>query len=129
MHLEHNASCQDQLGQQLKAESSNNSKARGSKTLQVVSDVENTFAKFTWAKEAQKNIENLKEEGKPMPKNLADQGISVSMMYGPHLCGNSLLIMFDRVSRFNVCMVSVKSQKNRQIGAFGMSSFSSTFIW
>jgi len=28
------------------------------------------LAKFTWAKEAQKKIEKLKAEGKPMPKSI-----------------------------------------------------------
>ncbi|XP_052192658.1 uncharacterized protein LOC127801495 [Diospyros lotus] len=35
-------------------------------------DVENALAKFTWAKEAHMKIEKLKEEGKPMPKSLAE---------------------------------------------------------
>lgn len=38
----------------------------------TIADVENTLAKFTWAKEAQKKIEKMKEEGKPMPKSLAE---------------------------------------------------------
>ncbi|XP_024030576.1 uncharacterized protein LOC21405610 isoform X2 [Morus notabilis] len=38
----------------------------------TIADVENALAKFTWAKEAQKKIENLKKEGKPMPKSLAE---------------------------------------------------------
>ncbi|GMN25311.1 hypothetical protein TIFTF001_000877 [Ficus carica] len=37
-----------------------------------IADVENALAKFTWAKEAQMKIENLKKEGKPMPKSLAE---------------------------------------------------------
>ncbi|XP_058082884.1 uncharacterized protein LOC131230875 [Magnolia sinica] len=38
----------------------------------TIAEVENALAKFTWAKEAQKKIEKLKEEGKPMPKSLAE---------------------------------------------------------
>lgn len=38
----------------------------------TIADVENALAKFTWAKEAQKKIEKLKEEGKPMPKSFGD---------------------------------------------------------
>eukprot|EP00268_Persea_americana_P059079 TRINITY_DN7214_c0_g2_i1.p1 TRINITY_DN7214_c0_g2~~TRINITY_DN7214_c0_g2_i1.p1 ORF type:complete len:147 (+),score=37.72 TRINITY_DN7214_c0_g2_i1:151-591(+) len=38
----------------------------------TIADVENALAKFTWAKEAHKKIEKLKQEGKPMPKNLAE---------------------------------------------------------
>ncbi|KAK5786327.1 uncharacterized protein LOC108472635 [Gossypium arboreum] len=35
-------------------------------------DVENALAKFTWAKEVHKKMVQLKEEGKPMPKNFAE---------------------------------------------------------
>lgn len=38
----------------------------------TIADVENALAKFTWAKEAQKKIEKLKEEGKPLPKSFAE---------------------------------------------------------
>ncbi|KAK6915482.1 hypothetical protein RJ641_020599 [Dillenia turbinata] len=38
----------------------------------TIADVENALAKFSWAKEAQKKIGKLKEEGKPMPKSLAE---------------------------------------------------------
>ncbi|KAK7337861.1 hypothetical protein VNO77_18449 [Canavalia gladiata] len=38
----------------------------------TVADVENALAKFTWAKEAQKRIEKLKAEGKPMPTSFAE---------------------------------------------------------
>ncbi|MED6222091.1 hypothetical protein PIB30_061120 [Stylosanthes scabra] len=33
-------------------------------------EVENTLAKFTWAKLAQKKIEKLQQEGKPLPKSI-----------------------------------------------------------
>lgn len=35
----------------------------------TIADVEHILAKYTWAKEAQKKIEKLKEEGKPLPKS------------------------------------------------------------
>lgn len=35
----------------------------------TIADVEHILAKYTWAKEAQKKIVKLKEEGKPLPKN------------------------------------------------------------
>ncbi|XP_016206147.1 uncharacterized protein LOC107646478 [Arachis ipaensis] len=35
-------------------------------------EVENTLAKFTWAKLAQKKIEKLKEEGKPLPTTISE---------------------------------------------------------
>ncbi|KAL6531427.1 hypothetical protein OROMI_027790 [Orobanche minor] len=41
----------------------------------TILDVENALAKFTWAKEAQRKIEQLQAEGKPMPKSLAEHMI------------------------------------------------------
>lgn len=37
-----------------------------------MADVENTLAKYTWAKEAQHKLQKLKDEGKPMPKSMAE---------------------------------------------------------
>ena len=34
----------------------------------TIADVEHILAKYTWAKEAQKKMAKLKEEGKPLPK-------------------------------------------------------------
>ncbi|XP_026664159.1 uncharacterized protein LOC103716789 isoform X2 [Phoenix dactylifera] len=34
----------------------------------TIADVEHVLAKYTWAKEAQKKIDKLKEDGKPLPK-------------------------------------------------------------
>ena len=38
----------------------------------TIADVENALAKFTWAKQAHKKLEKLKEEGKPIPKSMAE---------------------------------------------------------
>lgn len=38
----------------------------------TISEVENALSKYTWAKEAQKKMDKLKEEGKPMPKSFAE---------------------------------------------------------
>lgn len=38
----------------------------------TISEVENALSKYTWAKEAQKKMEKLKEEGKPLPKSFAE---------------------------------------------------------
>jgi hypothetical protein len=35
----------------------------------TIADVEHILAKYTWAKEAQKKMAKLKEEGKPLPKS------------------------------------------------------------
>lgn len=37
-----------------------------------MADVENTLSKFTWAKAAQAKMEQLKAEGKPLPKSMAE---------------------------------------------------------
>jgi predicted CopG family antitoxin len=34
--------------------------------------VEHILAKYTWAKDAQKKIEKLKDEGKPIPKSFSE---------------------------------------------------------
>lgn len=36
----------------------------------TTSDVENVVAKYEWAKEANRRVLKLKEEGKPLPKSL-----------------------------------------------------------
>ncbi|XP_020264337.1 uncharacterized protein LOC109840198 isoform X2 [Asparagus officinalis] len=38
----------------------------------TISEVENTLSKYTWAKEAQKKMDKLKEEGKPVPKTFTE---------------------------------------------------------
>ncbi|KAH9603970.1 hypothetical protein KSS87_023573, partial [Heliosperma pusillum] len=38
----------------------------------TIADVENTLAKYTWAKEAQMKLQRLKDEGKPIPKTMAE---------------------------------------------------------
>jgi hypothetical protein len=38
----------------------------------TIADVEHILAKYTWAKDAQKKIEKLKEEGKPLPKTFSE---------------------------------------------------------
>lgn len=46
----------------------------------TIADVENALAKFLWAKEAQKKIEKLKEEGKPMPKSFAEVILLITLI-------------------------------------------------
>uniref|UniRef100_A0A8I6Z973 Uncharacterized protein n=1 Tax=Hordeum vulgare subsp. vulgare TaxID=112509 RepID=A0A8I6Z973_HORVV len=38
----------------------------------TIADVEHILAKYTWAKDAQKKIEKLKAEGKPVPKTFSE---------------------------------------------------------
>lgn len=56
----------------------------------TMADVENTLAKYTWAKEAQFKLQKLKEEGKPMPKSMAE----VSDVF-PQLLFLSSMLLFS----------------------------------
>ncbi|XP_042049809.1 protein translocase subunit SecA 1-like isoform X1 [Salvia splendens] len=38
----------------------------------TLAEVENTLAKFTWAKQAQAKLEQLQAEGKPIPKSMSE---------------------------------------------------------
>ncbi|EPS67128.1 hypothetical protein M569_07650, partial [Genlisea aurea] len=38
----------------------------------TIMEVESALSRFTWAKEAHKKLQKLKEEGKPMPKSLSE---------------------------------------------------------
>ncbi|TKY61421.1 translocase subunit SecA 1 [Spatholobus suberectus] len=67
----------------------------------TIADVENALSKFTWAKEAQKKIEKLKEEGKPMPKSFAE----VQKLVGstPLDLARSNLAQAGQISRNALC--------------------------
>ena len=56
----------------------------------TIADVENALAKFTWAKEAQKKIQKLKEEGKPMPKSFAEVMLLIVTLIPNYLVGFNL---------------------------------------
>lgn len=43
----------------------------------TVRDVEDVVAKYEWAKEANRRVMKLKEEGKPLPKSLDEVGFSL----------------------------------------------------
>ncbi|XP_028793410.1 uncharacterized protein LOC114749101 [Neltuma alba] len=80
----------------------------------TISDVENALSKFTWAKEAQKKIEKLKEEGKPMPKSIAE----VQKMVGstPLDLARSNLAQSGQVSRNALCPCGSKKRYKRCCG-------------
>ncbi|KAF3679714.1 hypothetical protein BC332_04744 [Capsicum chinense] len=80
----------------------------------TISDVENTLAKFTWAKEAQKKIEKLKEEGKPMPKSLAE--IQKMMGSSPLDVARSNLAKSGQISRNAFCPCGSKKRYKRCCG-------------
>ncbi|XP_047339076.1 uncharacterized protein LOC124942589 [Impatiens glandulifera] len=54
----------------------------------TIVEVENTLAKFTWAKEAQRKIEKMKEEGKPLPTSLIEVLFIVSLNNLPFFMKN-----------------------------------------
>ncbi|PIN24029.1 hypothetical protein CDL12_03242 [Handroanthus impetiginosus] len=64
-------------------------------------DVENALAKFTWAKEAQRKIEQLKAEGKPMPKSLGE--VQKLMGSSPLDVARSNLAKSGQISRNAPC--------------------------
>ncbi|KAE8010088.1 hypothetical protein FH972_006481 [Carpinus fangiana] len=77
----------------------------------TIADVENALAKFLWAKEAQKKIEKLKEEGKPMPKNIAE----VQKLVGstPYDLAKSNLAKSGQISRNALCPCGSKKRYKR----------------
>ncbi|XP_060193842.1 uncharacterized protein LOC132623151 [Lycium barbarum] len=80
----------------------------------TIADVENTLAKFTWAKEAQKKIEKLKEEGKPMPKSLAE--VQKLMGSSPMDVARSNLAKSGQISRNAFCPCGSKKRYKRCCG-------------
>lgn len=67
----------------------------------TISEVENALAKFTWAKEAQRKMEKLKEDGKPLPKSLAE--VQKLMGSTPLDVARSNLAQSGQISRNALC--------------------------
>ncbi|XP_042475534.1 protein translocase subunit SecA 1 [Macadamia integrifolia] len=80
----------------------------------TIADVENALSKFTWAKEAQKKIEKLKEEGKPMPKSLAE--VQKLMGSTPLDLARSNLAKSGQISRNALCPCGSKKRYKRCCG-------------
>ncbi|GMY21146.1 protein translocase subunit seca [Fagus crenata] len=80
----------------------------------TVADVENALAKFTWAKEAQKKLEKLKEEGKPMPKSIAE--VQKLMGSTPLDIARSNLAKSGQISRNALCPCGSKKRYKRCCG-------------
>ncbi|BAT88004.1 hypothetical protein VIGAN_05143400 [Vigna angularis var. angularis] len=80
----------------------------------TIADVENALAKFTWAKEAQKKIEKLKEEGKPLPKSFTE----VQKLVGstPLDLARSNLAQSGQISRNALCPCGSKKRYKRCCG-------------
>nr|XP_043631193.1 protein translocase subunit SecA 1 [Erigeron canadensis] len=81
----------------------------------TIADVENTLAKFTWAKEAQRKIEKLKEEGKPMPKSLGE--VQKLMGSTPMDVAQSNMAKSGQISRNALCPCGSKKRYKRCCGA------------
>ncbi|KAG6485217.1 hypothetical protein ZIOFF_053750 [Zingiber officinale] len=67
----------------------------------TIADVEHVLAKYSWAKEAQKKIEKLKEEGKPMPTSFSE--VQKLMGSTPLDLGRSNLAKSGQISRNALC--------------------------
>ncbi|EYU37068.1 hypothetical protein MIMGU_mgv1a013532mg [Erythranthe guttata] len=80
----------------------------------TILDVENALAKFTWAKNAQKKIEQLKAEGKPMPKNLGE--IQKLMGSSPLDVARSSMAKSGQISRNAPCPCGSKKLYKRCCG-------------
>ncbi|GMH11322.1 hypothetical protein Nepgr_013163 [Nepenthes gracilis] len=80
----------------------------------TIADVENTLAKFVWAKEAQKKLEKLKEEGKPMPKSMAE--VQKLMGSTPLDLAMSNLARSGQISRNALCPCGSKKRYKRCCG-------------
>ncbi|KAL0558413.1 hypothetical protein IC582_002978 [Cucumis melo] len=80
----------------------------------TIADVENALSKFLWAKEAQKKIEKLKEEGKPLPTSIAE----VQKLVGsnPLDLARSNLAKSGQISRNALCPCGSKKRYKRCCG-------------
>ncbi|GJN28971.1 hypothetical protein PR202_gb17152 [Eleusine coracana subsp. coracana] len=83
----------------------------------TIADVEHILAKYTWAKEAQKKIVKLKEEGKPLPKTFNE--VQNIMGSTPMDVGRSNLAKSGQISRNAFCPCGSKKRYKRMIVGFG----------
>ncbi|KNA22014.1 hypothetical protein SOVF_037220 isoform A [Spinacia oleracea] len=80
----------------------------------TMADVENTLAKYTWAKEAQHKLQKLKDEGKPMPKSMAE--IQKLMGSTPLDLAKSNMAQSGQISRNAFCPCGSKKRYKRCCG-------------
>lgn len=81
----------------------------------TIADVEHILAKYTWAKEAQKKIVKLKEEGKPLPKTFNE--VQNLMGSSPVDVGRSNMAKSGQISRNALCPCGSKKRYKRCCGA------------
>ncbi|KAF9621043.1 hypothetical protein IFM89_015865 [Coptis chinensis] len=77
----------------------------------TIQDVENALSKFTWAKEAQKKIEKLQAEGKPIPTSFSE--IQKLMGSTPMDLARSNLAKSGQISRNALCPCGSKKRYKR----------------
>ncbi|EEF49719.1 protein translocase subunit SecA [Ricinus communis] len=80
----------------------------------TIAEVERSLAQFTWAKEAQKKLQKLKEEGKPAPKSIAE--IQKLMGSTPLELARSNLAKSGQLSRNALCPCGSKKRYKRCCG-------------
>ncbi|KAL9233255.1 hypothetical protein vseg_008276 [Gypsophila vaccaria] len=80
----------------------------------TVADVENTLAKYTWAKEAQKKLQKLKDEGKPIPKTMAE--VQKLMGSTPMDVARNSMAQSGSISRNAFCPCGSKKRYKRCCG-------------
>ncbi|OAY42157.1 protein translocase subunit SecA isoform X2 [Manihot esculenta] len=80
----------------------------------TIADVERALAQFTWAKEAQKKLQKLKEEGKPVPKSIAE--MQKMMGSTPLELARSNLAKSGQLSRNAFCPCGSKKRYKRCCG-------------
>ncbi|XP_004232798.1 uncharacterized protein [Solanum lycopersicum] len=80
----------------------------------TIVDVENMLAKFTWAKEAQMKLEKMKEEGKPLPKSMAE--VQKLMGSSPLDVARSNMAKSGQISRNAFCPCGSKKRYKRCCG-------------
>ncbi|KAL9253580.1 hypothetical protein AKJ16_DCAP25841 [Drosera capensis] len=74
----------------------------------TIADIENTLAKFMWAKEAQSKMQKLQEEGKPLPKSMAE--VQKLMGSTPLDLARSNLAKSGQISRNALCPCGSKKR-------------------
>ncbi|GAB2211498.1 hypothetical protein Droror1_Dr00024813 [Drosera rotundifolia] len=80
----------------------------------TIADIENTLAKFMWAKEAQSKMQKLQEEGKPLPKSMAE--VQKLMGSTPLDLARSNLAKSGQISRNTLCPCGSKKRYKKCCG-------------
>ncbi|KAM7279177.1 hypothetical protein ACFE04_006311 [Oxalis oulophora] len=92
----------------------------------TIADVENALAKFTWAREANNKMAKLKEEGKPMPKNMAEVQKLVGL--SPLDMARANLAKSGQISRNAMCPCGSNKRYKRYL-YLHFSSLLSMVLW